>query len=95
MNRLLLSARLVQREALRHTPAGLPALDVQLLHASEQPQDGPPRKLSFSLKALAIGAAHTGRLAALPLGQEARFAGFLAPSRNGKGLVLQITEIET
>ena len=35
MNRLLLSAQLVERAALRYTPAGLPALDVALKHESE------------------------------------------------------------
>lgn len=40
MNRLVLSATLVQRAALRYTPAGLPALDLSLQHESEVSEDG-------------------------------------------------------
>ncbi|MEP7102565.1 MAG: primosomal replication protein N, partial [Burkholderiales bacterium] len=35
MNRLVLTAQLVERGALRYTPAGLPALDLSLKHESE------------------------------------------------------------
>ncbi|MDH5339165.1 MAG: primosomal replication protein N, partial [Rubrivivax sp.] len=40
MNRLLLSAALLQRGAPRYTPAGLPALDLVLKHQSEVEQAG-------------------------------------------------------
>ena len=93
MNRLVLSAQLVQRGALRYTPAGLPALDLVLEHGSEVSQDGQPRKVSLQIKALAIGAiaAPMGRMV---LGSETCFAGFLANSRNGRGLLFHITEVE-
>jgi primosomal replication protein N len=94
MNRVVLSAQLVQRNALRYTPAGLPALDVQLLHESEVAQDCPPRKLQFPLKALAIGGI-SSKLAAMALGTQAMFGGYLAPARNGKGLILHIQDIES
>jgi primosomal replication protein N len=55
MNRLVLSAQLVERGALRYTPAGLPALDLSLKHESEVTQDGQPRKISMEIKARAIG----------------------------------------
>ena len=55
MNRLVLTAQLVERGAVRYTPAGLPALDLSLKHESEVTQDGQPRKVSMEIKARAIG----------------------------------------
>jgi primosomal replication protein N len=92
MNRLLLHASLVQRSAIRYTPAGLPALDFTLKHESNASQDGQPRKLAFELKALAIGEA-TRALNALPLGAQAVFGGFIAQGRNGRGWILHVTEL--
>lgn len=93
MNRLLLSARLIERAALRYTPAGLPALDVALAHESELSEDGQARKVSLQMRAVAIGAV-TQSLAAMPLGEAALFAGFLASARNGRGLLLHITQVD-
>ncbi len=70
MNRLVLSARLVERGALRYTPAGVPALDLSLQHESEVSEDGHPRKVSLEIRALAIGAI-TQPLSALALGSDA------------------------
>ena len=50
MNRLVLSAQLVERGALRYTPAGLPALDMSLKHESEVTQEGQPRRVSMEIK---------------------------------------------
>jgi len=47
MNRLVLAATLVERGALRYTPAGLAALDMLLKHESEVSEDGLPRKVSL------------------------------------------------
>ena len=55
MNRLVLDAHLVERGALRYTPAGLPALDLSLKHESQVTQDGQPRQVSVEIKARAIG----------------------------------------
>ena len=93
MNRFLLSATLVQRSALRYTPAGLPALDLTLKHESEVSEDGQPRKVSMEMKAVAIGAI-TRPAAALSLGSSAHFAGFLGATRNGRGLVFHITAVD-
>jgi primosomal replication protein N len=93
MNRLVLSAALVQRSALRFTPAGLPALDLQLTHESTVSEDGQPRKVSMEMRAVAIGAI-TQSLAALALGGEACFAGFLTSARNGRGLSFHVTSVE-
>ena len=93
MNRLVLSATLVERSALRYTPAGLPALDLSLKHESELSEDGQPRKVSMEMRAVAIGAV-TLPLLALELGAAGLYAGFLAGSRNGRGLRLHITSVE-
>ncbi|ODU09191.1 MAG: primosomal replication protein N [Rubrivivax sp. SCN 71-131] len=93
MNRLLLSARLVDRAAMRYTPAGLPALDIGLAHESELSEDGRPRKVSMEMRAVAIGEV-TQSLAAMTLGETALFAGFVTSARNGRGLLLHVTQVD-
>jgi primosomal replication protein N len=93
MNRLVLSAQLVQRGAMRYTPAGLPALDMSLKHESTVTQEGQPRKVSMEIKARAIGEI-TQRLLRLELGSEHGFAGFLGSQRNGRGTVFHVTELD-
>jgi len=93
MNRLILAAELVERGATRYTPAGLPALDLGLKHDSEVMEDRQPRKLHLVMRAVAIGEI-TRTVAALPLGQVVTFAGFIAASRNGRGLVFHVTAVE-
>ena len=94
MNRLLLSAQLVDRAAMRYTPAGLPALDVGLKHESEQSENGQPRKVFMDLRAVGIGEV-TQRLTAMVLGEAAVFAGFITSARNGRGLLFHITSVES
>ena len=93
MNRLILAAELVERGATRYTPAGLPALDLSLKHESEVVEDKQPRKLHLTMRAVAIGEI-TRSVAALALGQSATFAGFIAPSRNARGLVFHVTAVD-
>jgi primosomal replication protein N len=93
VNRLVLAARLVERGALRYTPAGLPALDFELKHESELSEDGQPRKVSLQIRSVAIGGI-THSVTALELGSAGDFAGFLAAARNGRGLVFHVTAIE-
>ncbi|MEO6031064.1 MAG: primosomal replication protein N [Burkholderiaceae bacterium] len=93
MNRLVLTAQLVERGALRHTPAGLPALDLCLKHESEVTQDGQPRKVWFEIRARAIGEI-TQRVSILELGSSHGFAGFLGSQRNGRGVVFHVTELD-
>lgn len=93
MNRLLLSAQLVDRAAMRYTPAGLPALDVGLKHESELSENGMLRKVSMEMRAVAIGEV-TQSLAAMALGDAAMFAGFVTSARNGRGLLFHITQVD-
>jgi primosomal replication protein N len=93
MNRLVLSAQLVERGAVRYTPAGLPALDLSLKHESQVTEDGQPRKVSMEIKAVAIGAI-TRQLLPLAIGSNGLYAGFLTASRNGRGLSFHVTEVQ-
>ena len=93
MNRLILAAELVERGSTRYTPAGLPALDLGLKHESEVMEDRQSRKLHLMMRAVAIGEI-TRAVAALPLGQAATFTGFVAASRNGRGLVFHVTAVD-
>jgi primosomal replication protein N len=92
MNRLVLSAQVIERGAVRYTPAGLPALDLVLKHLSEQSEDGQARKVSLEIKAVAIGAM-SHAVGALELGSTGTFAGFLANGRNGRGWLFHITAL--
>ena len=93
MNRVVLSAVLVERQALRYTPAGLAALDLSLRHESTVTEDGQARKVSMEMRAVAIGET-TRALGAMALGTGGLFGGFLAGARNGRGLRFHITSVE-
>ena len=87
-----MTAQIVERAALRFTPAGLPALDMSLRHESEVVQLGGSRKVSFEIRARAVGEV-TAPLLAAELGVEHGFAGFLGAQRNGRGIVFHIQSI--
>ncbi|WP_298234456.1 primosomal replication protein N [uncultured Azohydromonas sp.] len=93
VNRLVLSAQLVERGALRYTPAGLPAFDLGLKHESQVLEDGLPRRVSLEIRAVAIGEV-TRRVGALELGNSGEFAGFLSAGRNGRGLLFHVTALD-
>lgn len=93
MNRLVLRALLVERGAMRSTPAGLSALDMVLRHQSQVVEAGHPRKVILELRAVAIGAI-AQRAASLPVGGEADFDGFVSAQRNGRGLVFHLTSLD-
>jgi primosomal replication protein N len=94
MNRVVITAQIVERQALRYTPAGLPALDLRIAHASTVQEAGAARQVSFEMRAVGIGAVaqELNRFAA---GETARIAGFLGPIARGKSVVLHITELQT
>ena len=86
-------ACIAQVQTLRTTPAGLPALDLQLEHESQQSDTGQARSVKLLLKAVAFGQL-AERLARQALGSQWQFSGFLASGRNGKSVVLHIQDIE-
>jgi primosomal replication protein N len=94
-NRLTLDATLAQRGDLRYTPAGIPALDCVLRHASIQPEAGGERKVECELQAVAFGEPALA-LARIPAGTELRCKGFLARRyRTGQTLALHLNEFES
>ncbi len=78
---------------MRYTPAGLPALDLRLEHASEIEEAGQQRQVKADVKTVAIGAV-AERLAQIPLGSLWQFTGFLASPRNSKNIVLHIQNFQ-
>jgi len=93
MNRVVLSGVLTAKDALRYTPAGLPALSLTLTHEGSVSEDNQPRKVSMEMRAVGIGAI-TQTLSKLSLGEASVYTGFLAAGRNGRGLVLHITAVD-
>ena len=93
-NEVCIGGELIEREALRYTPAGVPALSFRLRHASRQVEAEAPRRVECEIQALALGP--IGQLlAAAPLGSAIRATGFLAAKslRNAQ-LRLHVTNIE-
>jgi len=90
-NFLDLSACIAGLDALRYTPAGIPALNLQLEHESETQEAGQARQIKVVVKAVAFGAL-AERLAKQAVGSVWRFHGFLGNARNGKSIVFHIQE---
>lgn len=88
-----MTACIAGAEALRYTPAGLPAITLQLEHESQQQEAGQPRTVKAAMKAMAFGAM-AERLGRQPLGSLWTFSGFLATPRNGRHAVLHIQDIQ-
>ncbi len=89
----MLTASVAEIAAQRYTPAGIPAIDLQLEHESTQLEAGQSRQVKLKLRAVALGpTAET--LAKTTIGKQAKFKGFLASAKNGKGSTLHITDIE-
>jgi primosomal replication protein N len=93
VNRTELTACIAEQAALRYTPAGLPALDLILEHASELQEAGQHRKVQLKLRALAFGS-QAETLVKQAVGSVWTFKGFLATPRQGKSVVLHIQEFQ-
>lgn len=93
-NRLVLTGTLVERGALRHTPAGVPALDFRVGHVSDQTEAGRNRSVSLEMDGVALGET-AERLNRVATGTECRFEGFLAQkSRMSRHVVLHVDTFE-
>lgn len=90
-NHCWLRAKLVEKAALRFTPAGLPALDVQLNHASRLQEAGVSRDIELNIRAVALGQV-AERLDQLELGSLLSLQGFLANYRRSRTVILHIQE---
>ena len=94
-NTLTLDATLAQRDPLRYTPAGIPALDCTLQHASTQVEAGGERKVECELHGVAFGKSALA-LSRMAVGSGLRCEGFLARRyRTGITVAMHITHIDT
>ena len=76
---------------MRYTPAGIPALNLQLEHESDVTEAGGRRTVKVVVKAVAFGTL-AERLAKQALGSVWKFNGFLANAPRGKTVVFHIQE---
>ena len=94
VNLVRLSGQLIERKALRYTPAGVPVSEFRIGHQSEQIEAGLLRRVECELAVIALGV--PARLVQeLPLGAGVRIEGFLAArSRNSRQPTLHVNTIE-
>jgi primosomal replication protein N len=93
VNQTILNARIAEAQALRYTPAGLPAIDLRLEHESDTLEAGQQRQVKLEIRAVAFGA-DAETLARQAIGSGFRFTGFLAAPRHGKHPVLHIQSFQ-
>jgi primosomal replication protein N len=91
VNSLVITASIAEAQALRFTPAGVPALNLALDHESETVEAGGKRQVATSLKAMAFGSV-AERLARQAIGSHWKFEGFLANASRSKSLVLHVQD---
>ena len=95
MNRLKIQARIIEKSALRYTPAGIPIATATLSHHSTQTEANAQRMTELEIQAVAAGEI-AGRFDQLPFDTELEFSGFLArKNHNSKSLVFHITDFGT
>ena len=98
MNQFIVTAALAEVKALRYTPAGMPALDLELIHHSEVLEQGKPRQVGLQLRAIAFGAM-AEKLRNQAIGSEWQFSGFMAAAKAkptlSKQIVFHIQDFQT
>ncbi|MBI4741366.1 MAG: primosomal replication protein N [Betaproteobacteria bacterium] len=89
-----MSGVLIERKALRFTPAGVPVTECTIGHRSEQVEAGCPRRVECEVQAVGLGQTAKWLQAAAP-GCAVRLTGFLAAkSQHSRQLRLHLTMIE-
>ena len=99
VNTVTLAGEITAIEALRHTPGGLPLVNVRLLHRSMQIEAGIKRQTECEVGAVAIGDIASA-VTVFNTGDRVTVEGFLAAKRRmgaqlGTQLILHITKIAT
>ncbi|MBP6422828.1 MAG: primosomal replication protein N [Propionivibrio sp.] len=85
---------LIERKALRFTPAAVPVTECVIRHQSDQFEAGCPRRVECEIRAIGLGEVAKWLQAATP-GVTVQLTGFLAArSQNSKQLRLHVTMIE-
>ncbi len=93
-NALVLSGVITARDALRHTPAGLPLLQLTLLHQSQQMEAGQPFRTELEIEVQVLGQAAEA-LDRQATGTRISVKGFLArKSRNSRMLVIRTEQFK-
>jgi len=93
-NRVVLSGQIVAIDALRYTPAGIPALNLSINHRSRQVEAGMEREVECEVPVVALGD-QAQQAARCKVGDGLKVQGFLArKSRNSSYLVLHANRIE-
>ena len=93
-NRVELCGAVIERAALRHTPAGIPILALRVRHESTQLEASMHRQVNFEIDAVAAGET-AQRMDVLRPGQRVRLRGFIASrSRSSARIVLHIHHFE-
>lgn len=93
MNQVIITGELVERSALRYTPAAVAVLDLKVLHCEATDQAGVSRMVKFEMPVVAMGDLALMWQSAT-LGQMLRVEGFLAAARqNSPKLVLHARKI--
>ena len=90
----MLSGRVVAIDPLRHTPAGVPALNLVLEHRSGQVEAGMEREVECEVQVVVLGE-QAKEASRRRVGEGLKVLGFLArKSRNSTHLVLHANRIE-
>ena len=94
LNQLRLDGQVVERGAVRYTPAGIPVIEFRLQHTSEQVEGGGKRKVDCEVGCIALGPL-ANLLSGMNAGSLCSATGFLAAkSLKNRSLVLHVTAIE-
>lgn len=93
-NEVVIDGRLLKRGTLRHTPAGIPAINLVIGHQSIQIEAGGRREARCEVEAVAIGDLAV-KLSTQKLNQLLRISGFLTRhSVKDSQLVLHVVSVE-
>lgn len=93
-NRVVLTGRIAEMDALRYTPAGLPLMAFRIGHVSEQVEAGFRRRVECEIPAMAMGEPAQA-VAGCKAGDSIKAEGFLArKSQHSRQLVLHLNKIE-
>ena len=93
-NQLVIQGDLVESDALRYTPAGIPILKFRLTHHSTQIEAGGAREVGCELDVVAFEA-QARLLATAPLGTALKVEGLLdRKTKSGRAVVLHANRIE-
>lgn len=94
VNSFRLRGRLLESDALRQTPAGVPVLRGCLEHLSQQTENGAPREVRLEMNFVLLGD-QARLLSASPLGTTFIAQGFMAArSVKSKQAIMHINSIE-